>query len=210
MLNNIMTRFGVLFVVFSMILITGFIFFSDAVTSSSQSALSQSSKAAPQAVTQQDYPAAQDAPVIKLASLSVDLGETPDEAIGGAIAIPEAAPSDTASILTRAMSFAEAKKFDDALRLLGTVHAVDKDSYRVQFLEAKLLSWAGRHQEAEAVFVTLNDAYPQNSDVMVSHAYLKMYQEDYAQAEVLFSDVLSKHPDYEDARRGLNMVRYAK
>ena len=99
MLNNIMTRFGVLFVVFSMILITGFIFFSDAVTSSSQSALSQSSKAAPQAVTQQDYPAAQDAPVIKLASLSVDLGETPDEVIGGAIAIPEAAPSDTASCL---------------------------------------------------------------------------------------------------------------
>lgn len=210
MLNNIMTRFGVLCVVFSMILITGFIFLSDAI---SASAPSQSSKATPQALTQ-DYPAApdaeQDAPVIKLASLSLDLGETPDKAIGSAIAIPEAAPSDTASILTRAMGFAEEQKFDDALGLLGTVHAADKESYRVQFLEAKLLSWAGRHAQAEEKFIALNDAYPQNSDVMVSHGYLKMYQKDYAQAETLFSKVLSQHPDYADAKRGLSMARYAK
>ena len=216
MLTNIVTRFGVLFAVISMMLIAGLIFFSEAIFASSAAS---PMKASPTQVTTQvltkEYPAASadaehDAPIIKLASLSLDIGESSDKPLNDVTHIQEAAPSDTDSLLTRAMSFAQEQKFDEAIALLKSVTGADKEAYKVQFLEAKLLSWAGYHDQAEALFTALNKAYPQNSDIMVSHGYLKIYQKDYAQAETLFSDVLSQHPEYEDAKRGLRMARYAK
>ncbi len=219
MLTNIVTRFGVLFAVISMMLIAGFIFFSEAIFASSTVSPVASSAVSPTQDTAQvlakEYPAASadaehDAPVIKLASLSLDIGESSDKPLGDVARIQEAAPSDTDSLLTRAMSFAQEQKFDEALHLLKSVPSADKEAYKVQFLEAKLLSWAGHHDQAEDLFAALNKAYPQNSDIMVSHGYLKIYQKDYAQAVTLFSDVLSQHPEYEDAKRGLRMARYAK
>lgn len=204
MLTNIVTRFGVLFAVISMALITGFIFFSEVITSSFAFS---SDKATEQALAK-DYPAAQEteAPVIKIASLSLDIGETSRDVTQR----PMPAPSDTESLLTSAMSFAQEKKFDEAIDLIKSVQDEDKEAYKVKFLEAKLLSWVGDHAQAEVLFAALNEAYPQNADIMVSHGFLKIYQKDYAQAEALFSDVLSQHPDYEDAKRGLRTARYAK
>ncbi len=147
-----------------------------------------------------------DEPVIRVAGLSLAIEETPIELIN------EAARSatDTDDRILRAKGLVELQKFEEALTELDSVQAIDKNDYTVQFLQARILSWAGKHYQAEQKFRALSQAYPQNPDVTVSYAYLNLYQSKYTQAENLFSQVLKKHPDYADAQTGLNRARDAK
>ena len=112
--------------------------------------------------------------------------------------------------LSVARDLAEKQQFSDALDVLEAVSPSDKDNYDVKFLQARILAWSGEHYTAEQEFVALREQYPQDSDITVSYAYLQFYQNKFIKAERLFSEVLDKHQDNQDAINGLNRVRVAQ
>ena len=118
--------------------------------------------------------------------------------------------TDTADLMAHAHELVSAQKFDQAIHVLNAVQGEDKNRYDVQFLFARVLSWSGRHDAAEDKFQVLTQSYPQNADILVSHGYLKLYQNKHAQAERIFKGVLETHPNYEDARNGLSKARVVK
>lgn len=152
-----------------------------------------------------DIPAVEpDAPIevteLKVASLTV---LTEDVDLKTFSDMPRTA-TDTGDRLRIAKRLTEGQKFEEALAVLKSVKDSDQNQYAVKFLEARILSWSGKHYKAEQTFKTLVRHYPQDPDIAVSYGYLKLYQNDYIQAERLFRDVLDKHPEYQDARNGLN------
>ena len=134
--------------------------------------------------------------VIKLASLSVITDNTSET-----ISHP-----DTEARIKEANKLVQALDFEEALQVLSNVQESDKHGYKVEFLQAGILSWAGKHNEAEQKYLHLRQKYPQNSEILVSHGFLKVYQKDYAQAKSLFNQVLDAEPDYKEASRGLSII----
>ncbi len=116
---------------------------------------------------------------------------------------------DTKKRLSVAMALSEEKQFDRALILLDNVLDADQDKYEVKFMRARLLSWSGHYAAADQQFTQLRQAYPDDADLMVSHAYVKFYSSQYYEAQSLFIQVLNMHPNYEDARMGLDRVKRA-
>ena len=194
MIKSIYTRFAAFMFLFALILVPAMLF----LTSDNF----QTANAAPKPIATELDAAALDIdtqdPVIQVASLSlIDDIEIPADA-------------ETKDLLIRANDLVRAKQFDHAIRTLGAVNDQDKDSYEVQFLLARVLSWSGQHLEAEEKFEALNATYPHNADILVSHAYLKLYQNERGQAVDLFEAVLKKHPEYQDAKNGLKMAQSVK
>ena len=194
MIKSIYTRFAAFMFLFALILVPAMLFLS--------SYNFQTANAAPKPIASELGSAALDIetqdPVIHAASLSlIDDIEIPADA-------------ETKDLLIRANDLVRTQQFDHAIRTLGAVNDQDKDSYEVQFLLARLLSWSGQHLEAEEKFEALNETYPHNADILVSHAYLKLYQNERGQAVDLFEAVLKKHPEYQDAKNGLKMAQSVK
>jgi len=146
-----------------------------------------------------------EAPVIQLASLSL----MTDYPVQDFAANTKRSISDTDDRLNRAKDLVEQGQFDEALNVLKTVQAADQNDYAVKFLQARILSWAGNHYEAEQTFMALTQLYPKDSDIAVSYAYLYLYQNKFSQAEQLFAKVLTENPDYKDAQDGLKRARSA-
>ena len=194
MINSIFTKFAALMFVFALILVPTMLFLSsDAV----QSAHAQPEPVAQLKITE---PVIEKDPVIQAASLSIM-----EDSFGSTLT-----NTDTADLMAHAHELVSAQKFDQAIHVLNAVQGEDKNRYDVQFLFARVLSWSGQHDAAEDKFQTLTQSYPQNADVLVSHGYLKLYQNEYTQAERIFKGVLETHPNYEDARNGLSKARVVK
>lgn len=118
--------------------------------------------------------------------------------------------TDTAKLVAKANKLVRSQHFSQAIDVLKSVQEPDKNNYEVQLLLAKVLSWSGKYDKAEAQFQNLNALYPDNSDALLSYAYLKLYQNKHSQAETLFEAVLEKHPHYQDAKTGLEKARLSK
>ncbi len=196
MINSVFTKFAALMFVFALILVPAIFVFSDNNV--------QAAHAQPKPMTVEldtaNIAKRSDNAVIDMASLSLiedELGH----------AIPN---TDTAGLIAHAHTLIAAQKFDQATQTLSRIQGADNDRYDVQFLFARVLSWSGQHDAAEDKFQTLRAAYPQNADVLVSYGYLKLYQNQHSQAEHIFETVLHNHPNYQDARNGLNKARIAK
>lgn len=147
-----------------------------------------------------------DEPVVQIASLSLG-AEKP------ALEIPAlSAPlrADTNAYLDRASDLAKDRKFEEALVTLNLIHSSNRNDHAVKFLEVRILSWSGKHSEAEQEFENLQTQYPNDLDVLVSFGYLHFYQRNYVEAEALFVEVLNNNPDYHDALRGLERSRTAR
>jgi len=117
--------------------------------------------------------------------------------------------ADTNDYLDMAAELAKARKFEEAIETLDLIHASNRNDHAVKFLEARILSWHGKHDRAEQEFENLRAQYPDDLDVLVSFGYLQFYQRKYVEAEQLFVEVLNNNPDYHDARRGLERTRTA-
>jgi len=141
--------------------------------------------------------------IVKIASLSLGADNPVLEPVRYA-KLPE---TDTADRLTQARDMVSQQKFDKALAILDDVRPSERNDYAVKFLQARILSWAGKHNDAEQEFIALRKQYPDNPDILVSYGYLQFYQNKYSSAEHLFSEVLKRHPDYQDARNGLDRLR---
>ena len=142
-------------------------------------------------------------PVIQVASLSIG-SEKPSLEI---VDFSGPLKTETNDYIDLALELSEQRKFEQALQTLDDVHLSNRDHYSVKFLEARILSWYGKHQEAAKEFEALRAQHPDNLDVMVSYGYLHFYQRNYHEAEQLFETVLDHSPDYHDARTGLERSR---
>jgi len=113
-------------------------------------------------------------------------------------------------INTRALELAGQQKFDQALTLLSGQDAELKAGYEHRFLKARILSWDGQYSKARAELDALMAEYPDNPDLQLTIGNLEYYQGNLDAAETQYQWVLSRFPDYQDARNGLENVRKAK
>jgi YaiO family outer membrane protein len=113
-------------------------------------------------------------------------------------------------INAKALDLAGQKKFDAALALLSQQDRKTAKGYEHRFLKARILSWAGQYGAARTELDSLMAAYPENPDLRLALGNLEYYQGRFKLAEIQYQRVLSKFPDYEGARRGLENVRKAK
>ena len=141
----------------------------------------------------------QEAPVVKLASLSV----ITDYPTGATSELNIDSNMTVDGYLDAAKKLVEAQQFEEALRILDSAPKTSEDNYRIDYYRAQILSWSGNHADAESAFINLRAQYPQDADIAVSFGYLYLYQSKYDEAEHLFTQVLNRFPDYSDARRGL-------
>lgn len=144
-------------------------------------------------------------PVVQVASLSLNAKNPVREItdLSGPL------KPDTNHHIERASELAKDRKFEEALETLDLIHLSNRNDHGVKFLEARILSWYGKHEQAEQEFENLQAQYPNDLDVLVSYGYLQFYQRNYVKAEQLFVEVLNSNPDYHDARRGLERSRTA-
>jgi len=144
-------------------------------------------------------------PSVQIASLSVGTAKPNPNRID----FPAPLQASTKDYIEMASDLAKQRQFKQALGALDQIHASNRNDYAVKFLEARILSWYGKHAEAGHQFETLRGQYPENLDILVSYGYLKFYQRNYVEAEALFVEVLTRNPDYHDARTGLDRARTA-
>lgn len=131
-------------------------------------------------------------------------------AVAMSIALSFSAESFANTVNSEALELAGAKKFEQALSLLSQQDTGTQSEYEHRFLKARILSWAGKYDEAEIEVNSLLTAYPGNPDVQLTAGNLQYYQGNLSAAEQYYQTVLEKFPSYDDARTGLENVRRAQ
>lgn len=126
--------------------------------------------------------------------------------LGCSLSAPAFANEDN----SEALALAGQKQFEQALALLSQQDAAAQSGYEHRFLRARILSWAGKYDEAENELNALMSAYPDNPDLQLAAGNLQYYQGNSRAAETYYQTVLDAYPDYEDARTGLENVRRAQ
>ena len=111
---------------------------------------------------------------------------------------------------TRALELAGQNKFEQALSLLSQQDEAQRSGYEHRFLNARVLSWAGQYDAAQAELDSLIQEFPGNPDVQLALGNLAYYQTDLETAERYYQTVVDKFPNYQDAQTGLKNVRKAK
>lgn len=131
-------------------------------------------------------------------------------AVAVTVTLSFSAHSFANTVNSEALELAGQKKFAEALSLLSQEDAGTQSGYEHRFLKARILSWAGKYDEAENEINALMVAYPGNPDLQLVAGNLQYYQSDYLAAEKYYQTVLETYPDYQDARTGLENVRRAQ
>ena len=119
-----------------------------------------------------------------------------------------AASADEAQ--TEALNLAQLKKYDAALAVLDGADAQAEEKFSRDLLKARLLSWAGRYQEARTLLSELKSQHPGVADIDATFGNLYFYQGKLEPAEQSFAAALSLAPDHDDAKSGQERVRNAK
>lgn len=140
-----------------------------------------------------------EAPIVKLASLSI---MTNYPAMNEPNLTRHIKMSMEERLIT-AKQLVRTQEFGEALQMLEIEPQSDQDAYNLNYLKAQILSWSGNHSEAEQAFTALRQQYPHDADIAVSFGYLHLYQNNFEDAERLFTQVLDRFPDYQDAKKGL-------
>ena len=199
MIYSTLSKYAGLGVLFSVIAVSGYALMTSSQLDSPAEQHIEAKSAQITTETALESNVEEDGPVIKLASLSVmtDIPVTENSDINAGIGI--IAEERMAS----AKQLAGQQKFDEALRMLDVKPTNDQENYNLNYLKAQILSWSGDHNKAKIAFTKLREEYPQDADIAVSFGYLHLYQNNFKDAERLFSQVLARFPDYHDAKQGL-------
>lgn len=110
----------------------------------------------------------------------------------------------------RVLKLTEQKKFEQALILLSQESAALQKGYEHRFLRAKILSWAGQYEQAQAELDSLMAQSPDNADLQFVRGNLEYYQGNFRSAERYYQTVLNQYPSYQEARTALENVRKAR
>jgi len=114
------------------------------------------------------------------------------------------------AINTQALELAGQKNYTEALKLLEGQSPALQAGYEHRFLKARILSWAGDYDAAQAELDALIARHPGNPDVQLALGNLAFYQSELTNAERYYQAVLDQYPNYQDARTGLENVRKAQ
>lgn len=97
-----------------------------------------------------------------------------------------------------------------ALAATDSALAIAPDDFETRVLRARVLSWEGRFQEADALLSALGREHPDNPEVMLVTASLRYYQGRHDEAADAYRAVLRLVPDHGDAREGLFLAERAR
>lgn len=121
-----------------------------------------------------------------------------------------ASASDSSSIDQQIQSSIEAKDFDHALNLISQKPLSEQNTFNQRFLKARILSWKGDNNRARDALNALMSDFPDNDDVTFASGNLEYYQGNFVNAEIIYSDILKRNPNYADVATALKNVRKAK
>ena len=121
-----------------------------------------------------------------------------------------ASASDASSIDQQIQSSIESKDFDHALNLISQKPLSEQNTFDQRFLKARILSWKGDNNRARDALNALMSDFPDNDDVTFASGNLEYYQGNLVNAEIIFSDILKRDPNYTDVATALGNVRKAK
>ena len=113
-------------------------------------------------------------------------------------------------VQTEALNLAQLKQYDAALAVLDAADAETQAELSRDLLKARLLSWAGRYEEAHELLTKLKSQNPDAADIDVIFGNLFYYQGKLEPAEQSFASALSTAPDHGDAVSGMGRVEKAK
>lgn len=117
-----------------------------------------------------------------------------------------AAEKTISEISEYALIMAGEKRYDDALNIISAQSEIDQKSYALQFAKARIVAWSGNYNKARPLFEELKQAYPNNTDILMSFAYMEYYSGNIDIAERYFNRVITVQPLYVDAHKGLDRM----
>jgi YaiO family outer membrane protein len=117
------------------------------------------------------------------------------------------ARKDIPAMLREAAGYASAERYDDALNILKEAHDADPENVEIDLARIRILSWKGDYASAQAALDRIYEPNKDNADVQLMQGYLFYYQGRNDEAIKLFNQILSRYPDYADARDGLSLAR---
>jgi YaiO family outer membrane protein len=124
------------------------------------------------------------------------------------LAAPGLASANTVN--SQALELASNQNFSQALALLSAQSPREQTTYEHRFLKARILSWDQQYNQARQEFDALMREHPGNSDLHLALGNLEFYQGNLDAAQAQYEIVLSRTPDYDDARQGLMNVERAR
>jgi len=107
-----------------------------------------------------------------------------------------------------AYRLAENGQFDAALESLAG--QPDAGSYELRVMQARLLSWSGRHADAERAITALSAEYPDNPEILALRGALAYYRGELEAADRDLQRALVLSPASADARDLLERVAAAR
>ena len=118
--------------------------------------------------------------------------------------------SDVADIDQRIQSSIAIKDFDHALNLMQQKPLSEQNSFNQRFLRARVLSWKGDYGQAQTALDRLKSDFPGDDDLNFASGNLEYYQGNLQNAETIFTDILTRNPNYTDVATALENVQKAK
>ena len=86
----------------------------------------------------------------------------------------------------------------------------EQNSFNQRFLRARVLSWKGDYGQAQTALDRLKSDFPGNDDLNFASGNLEYYQGNLQNAETIFTDILTRNPNYTDVATALENVQKAK
>ena len=127
------------------------------------------------------------------------------------LSVPTLASAQTPeSVSVEALDLAATQQFGKALTLLDSQSPEIRETYDIRFTRARILAWSNDFDASANDYQALLIDYPGNPDIQSGYGYLEYYRNDFKQADFHFQNVLAAYPDYEDARKGLELTRKAR
>jgi YaiO family outer membrane protein len=117
--------------------------------------------------------------------------------------------SDVEEILRRNKNLIVEQKYAESLSLLETAEESYPDDVEINFSIIRTLMWKGSYSAAEERLSALDKRHEANADVQLLRANLAYYRKDYIASEAIYKTILISHPEYEDAKMGLERTRKA-
>ena len=127
-------------------------------------------------------------------------------------ALSPAARADAArdALMSTATHLGYDSQAEAGLAVVRQVLAQYPDDVEARILEARLLAWAGRNDDAKARAARLRTDYPANADILTLAGDIAWYGGDVETAHDCYQKALSLIPDSSDALQGLDRTDAAR
>ncbi len=112
--------------------------------------------------------------------------------------------------VAQALRLAGEKNYAQAEAILQKQRQAHPDNPDIQAAQATVLLWKNDYIQARPMIDRLVTTYPQNPDYLLLRANENYYQGNLDAAEKDYAAIVAQHPDYAEAREGLNNIHAQK